>query len=388
MPSIAETIRRLRAGEMAYLGRSLPGGMTTGLQDFDPLPSSRLKRLPSADSNPGALDGWYFVPSTTGALPLVVVLHGCTQSAAGYDYGSGWSDLAERFGFAVLFPEQLRTNNPNLCFNWFLESDTVRGGGEPLSIRQMIAAMAERHSIDVARVFVTGLSAGGAMANVMLATYPELFAGGSIIGGLPYGSASSVPQALERMRGSGHASAADYARLVRSASSHQGKWPRVTVWHGDADRTVDHANAKAIIGQWRDVHGVKETPDVVDVVDGQPHRTWLSTAGGIAIDEYIIAGFGHGTPLKTASTDSCGNIGPYMLEAGISSTWRQAQSWGLIDAACSAAVAASGALPAQTAEEPKSAAHADLAAGLNATIERALRSAGLQNLAARTRQSR
>jgi poly(hydroxyalkanoate) depolymerase family esterase len=130
-------------------------------------------------------------------------MHGCTQTAAGYDMGAGWSEMADRHGFALLFPEQQRQNNPNLCFNWFSPQDNRRGSGEALSIRQMIAAVAGAHPIDPARIFVTGLSAGGAMASVMLATYPEVFAGGAIIAGLPYGCASTIPQAFDRMRGRG-----------------------------------------------------------------------------------------------------------------------------------------------------------------------------------------
>ncbi|RVD47672.1 PHB depolymerase family esterase, partial [Mesorhizobium sp. M7A.F.Ca.ET.027.03.2.1] len=104
--------------------------------------------------------------------PLVVVLHGCTQNAAGYDRHSGWSQLADEGGFALLYPEQQRANNPNLCFNWFLPADTARDRGEVFSIRQMIETMVVAHGLDRKQIFVTGLSAGGAMAAAMIATYP------------------------------------------------------------------------------------------------------------------------------------------------------------------------------------------------------------------------
>lgn len=365
MPSITETIRQLRSMH----ARALPGGIAEASSGRP----SRLKRLAEFGSNPGGLNGWYHVPSASAPSALVVVLHGCTQTAAGYDHGSGWSDMGERFGFAVLFPEQQRSNNPNLCFNWFQDEDTRRGGGEALSIRQMIGATIERYPIDTDRVFVTGLSAGGAMANVMLATYPELFAGGSIIAGLPYGSASSVPQALERMRGNGHPSAGAYADRVRRASPNREQWPRVTVWHGDADRTVVHANAEAILGQWRGVHGLRDAPDRVDTVDGQQHRAWLADDGSVSVEEYRIAGLGHGTPLATRGPGGCGHAGAFMLDAGISSTWRQAESWGMIDRSLSAAPPP----PAAPSTAGRPSATADPAMGVAATIERALRSAGL-----------
>jgi poly(hydroxyalkanoate) depolymerase family esterase len=165
-----------------------------------------------------------------------VVLHGCTQNAAVYDQGSGWSRLADRLGFILLFPEQQRANNPMLCFNWFTAEDSTRGLGEVASIRAMIDAIGEQHAIDRQRIFVTGLSAGGAMASAMLANHPELFAAGAIIAGLPFGCASSVSEAFDCMGGRGSAQAAALGGKVRDASSHPGPWPRVQVWQGSADR--------------------------------------------------------------------------------------------------------------------------------------------------------
>ena len=139
---------------------------------------SRLESLADFGSNPGRLRGHGYCPAGLARkAPLVVVLHGCKQNAGDYDHRSGWSQLADLAGFALLYPEQSPGNNPNLCFNWFRPGDTRRDSGEALSIRQMIDAMIAAHGLDRDRVFVTGLSAGGAMANVMLATYPEVFAG-------------------------------------------------------------------------------------------------------------------------------------------------------------------------------------------------------------------
>src|SRR5205085_5815523 len=150
--------------------------------------STQLTVLTGVGTNPGAVRMFAYVPNNLARAPaLVVVLHGCTQSAASYDLGAGWSKLAERCGFVVLLPEQTSANNPKTCFNWFLPGDTVRGRGEALSIRQMIEKTIGAHGIDRTRVFITGLSAGGAMTAAMLATYPEVFAAGAIIAGLPYG---------------------------------------------------------------------------------------------------------------------------------------------------------------------------------------------------------
>ena len=199
-----------------------------------------------------------------GALPrapaLVVVLHGCGQTAAGYDLGTGWSTLAKRYGFALLMPEQQASNNANTCFNWFNPGDIARGRGEAASIRQMIARMVADHEIDPRRIYITGLSAGGAMTSVMLATYPEVFAGGAIIAGLPFGIASNVREALSGMMQSTSRPAGKLGDLVRKASKHKGPWPKVSVWHGSADRTVNPGNANEIVKQWLDVHGLPPAP--------------------------------------------------------------------------------------------------------------------------------
>src|SRR3954468_572628 len=133
------------------------------------------------------------------------------------------------------FAREQRSYNPNGCFNWFQAGDIERGHGEALSIRQMVAKMVSDHGIDPARVFVTGLSAGGAMTSVMLATYPEVFAGGAIIAGLPYGIATNLQQALSGMYQSASRPAGELGELVRNASSHNRPWPKVSVWHGTND---------------------------------------------------------------------------------------------------------------------------------------------------------
>src|SRR5579871_6091785 len=139
-------------------------------------------------SNPGDLRMFSYTPTEIARNgPLVVVLHGCTQSAASYDVGAGWSTLAQRYGFTLLMPQQKTSNNAHGCFNWFQPDDNARGRGEALSIRQMIRTAIEKFGLDEKQVYITGLSAGGAMTSVMLANYPEVFAGGAIIAGLPFG---------------------------------------------------------------------------------------------------------------------------------------------------------------------------------------------------------
>lgn len=294
----------------------------------------RLGEMRGFGSNPGALDARTYVPDDLpNGASLVVVLHGCTQNASVYDKGSGWSKLADRHGFALLFPEQRRANNGNLCFNWYEPGDARRGRGEALSISQMVGHMTAKHRFDPSRIFVTGLSAGGAMTSVMLAAYPELFAGGAIIAGLPYASANNLPEALERMRGQGSPPRRELAaRATAAANHHRAQTPTLSVWHGTRDSIVDPANAVEIVDQWRDLQGLGSADGVVEIADGHRREVWRDAKGRDIIEKYDVKGMGHGTPLDTRGSEACGIAGPHMLEANICSTRRIADFWGLIEA--------------------------------------------------------
>lgn len=294
---------------------------------------SRLTETTGFGANPGDLRMFSLVPAGSSKMPLVVVLHGCTQNAAGYEVGAGWATLAQRYGFALLMPEQQPSNNPHGCFNWFSPEDTRRGGGEAASIHQMIERIATDHKIDRRRIFVTGLSAGGAMTAVMLATYPEIFAGGAIIAGLPFGVAGNVQQALKAMMQSQPRSGRELGDLVRAASPHDGPWPKLSVWHGSADRTVHPSNADEIVKQWLDLHQLPSTPMAQSIVDGYPRQIWWNADGETVVESYTITRMSHGTPLGVAANDErYGVEGAYMIEAGISSSYHIAQFFGLTTA--------------------------------------------------------
>jgi feruloyl esterase len=181
-------------------------------------------------------------------------------------------------------------------------------------------------------VFVTGLSAGGAMTSVMLATYPDVFAGGAIVAGLPYGAANNVQQAFESMFQCPPRAARVWGDLVRDASPHKGAWPRISVWHGGADATVIPTNATEIVKQWTDVHGLPVEPSFQAMVDGYPRQVWVNDTGDELIESYSIPDMAHGTPLSTGEADEqCGASGPFLLEVGISSSYHIAKFFGLTD---------------------------------------------------------
>ena len=303
--------------------------------------------------NPGALRMFAFVPETMQQRALVVVLHGCGQSAAGYDHGAGWSTLAKQYGFALLVPEQQLTNNANGCYNWFNAEDVTRDRGEVASIRQMVARMIEDHGIDPRRVFVTGLSAGGAMTSAMLATYPEVFSAGAIIAGLPFGVANNVRDALTIMRATPVRTPHWLGELVRNASPHKGPWPRLSVWHGSIDGIVAPANAREIVKQWLDVHHLPQAPMSEGVVDGYPRRVWWNADGETVVESYTITDMAHGTPLGVAENEQrYGTPGPFMLEAGISSSYHIAKFFGLTERVAEASAAKPAKKTAKPARKP------------------------------------
>jgi len=294
---------------------------------------TRLREVRDFGSNPGNLRMFTYAPDPLpSSAALTVVLHGCTQTAVGYDYGAGWSTLADRHRFALLFPEQQPSNNLGRCFNWFQPEDSARDHGEALSIRQMIEHFIRTHEIDRRRLFVTGLSAGGAMTSVMIATYPELFAGGAIIAGAPYRCATSSAEALASMFQGKVCSAQEWGDLVRGASPHRGPWPKVSVWHGDADRTVAVVNAAEVIKQWTNVHGLPAAPSRQEIVDGHPRRVWVNAAGEDVVEDYIISGMSHGAPIAISTGEQRhGAAGPFSLDVGISSSYHMAKFWGLTE---------------------------------------------------------
>jgi poly(hydroxyalkanoate) depolymerase family esterase len=211
-------------------------------------------------SNPGRLSMFVHVPAVPPAAraPLIVLLHGCGQSAAGFARDNGWVALADRLGIPLVLPEQSGENNHGRCFNWFRPNHVRRDLGEALSIRQMVAAAVARFGSDPARVCLAGLSAGGAMTAALLAAYPEVFAAGAVVAGLPVGAASGTSEALRRMAEAGPDRSRDeWAAQVRHAApvGYAGPWPRLSIWHGSADRVVDPANARLLAGQWATVHG-------------------------------------------------------------------------------------------------------------------------------------
>ncbi len=208
-------------------------------QDVDPLAPGKF--LAGAFTNHAGTRAYkLYVPSAYHgqALPLVVMLHGCTQNPDDFAAGTRLNAIAEEKPCLVLYPAQAQSANGSKCWNWFNAVDQQRGQGEPSIIAGMTQDIIDSYHVDPAQVYIAGLSAGGAMAVIMGTAYPELYAAVGIHSGLPYAAATDLPSALAAMKGSGAPAAA--ARLQAMP---------IIVFHGDRDQTVHPRNGDHIIAQ-------------------------------------------------------------------------------------------------------------------------------------------
>lgn len=187
--------------------------------------------------------------------PMVVMLHGCTQSADDFAAGTRMNRLADEHGFLVLYPEQSSKANASKCWNWFRPQDQMRGAGEPSMIAGIVHEVADRHGVDPHRIFVAGLSAGAAMAVVLGETYPELFAGVGAHSGLAYGSAHDIPSAMAAMKG-GRSGLAGLKKAHEAdvPHLHAAQAVPIIVFHGDRDHTVHQSNGVHIVEQIEAAH--------------------------------------------------------------------------------------------------------------------------------------
>jgi poly(hydroxyalkanoate) depolymerase family esterase len=295
--------------------------------------SAALTAVTSFGNNPGALAMYEYVPASlpTGR-PVVLVLHGCTQTAAAME-AAGWNKLADQFKFTVVYPEQATANNSVRCFNWAGEygdvANLTRGQGENASIISMIDKALASHGGDPAKVYIVGFSAGGAMAAVMLATWPERFAGGAIMSGLPYRCATSVSGAYSCQSPGVTKTPAQWGDLVRAAATYTGPRPRVQIWHGTTDSIVVPANQAESIKQWTNVFGTDDTADETQTI-GNATRTAYKNGANVVVEAYKVTGMGHATAVGTDVTGTCpSTAGSYFEDKGICATTRAAQFLGI-----------------------------------------------------------
>jgi len=281
---------------------------------------STLTQVSSFGTNPGGLDMFTYVPaSMPSKAPVVFALHGCTETASSYQ-NAGWNALADTYKFYLVYPQQTSANNPVECFNWAGEygnlADITRGQGEAESVAQMVTYMESTYSVDTSRVFMTGFSAGAAYAVAMLAMYPDVFAGGASFSGLPFGCANSLASAETCQSGAVSNTAAQWGTFVKNAyPSYTGPLPRISLWQGSSDTTVNPANLPELVSQWTDVEGLSQTPTTSNTVAGFPHDEYADSSGVVRVETYTLTGMGHAVAIDP--TNGCGTADTYDVAEGI-----------------------------------------------------------------------
>ena len=243
--------------------------------------------LPTGSAAPGAL-----------ARPLLVVLHGCTQTADDVARGTRFNAMAEAEGLLVLYPEQPAAANPQRCWNWYDAAHQARDAGEPAILAAMVREVMAAHGVDARRVYVAGISAGGAMALTLAATHPELFAAAAVHSAVPYAAATNVGEALAAMRQGGTAR----PEAVIAAMGERRRSVPLLVIHGAADVVVSPRNAEAIAAQWREL----AKPLELRMVEGLGHAWSGGSAEGTYTDpsapsasEWILSFLrGHAMPVE------------------------------------------------------------------------------------------
>src|ERR1700729_1948730 len=280
---LGETLRALRVRPIMPPG--LPDAPETG-----PAPDFGERFLKRTYSGPaGSLNHRLYVPADHEGqeLALVIMLHGCAQDPEDFARGTRMNELAEEFDLIIAYPHQPRLANPNGCWNWFDRRHQNRGSGEPAKLAGLAQALAKEFDVRRERVFAAGLSAGGAMAEVLAATYPDVFDAVGIHSGLPYKSAGDVPSAFAAMKGT---AAFDPAPLAAS-----GRHVRKIIFHGLADSTVNPVNGEHIFDEVeREETSLARSDLDWPIEGGRVSRTAVKDADGRPVaEQWLVEGGGH-----------------------------------------------------------------------------------------------
>jgi poly(hydroxyalkanoate) depolymerase family esterase len=270
-----------------------------------PAAAASLAQVNNFGNNPGNLNMYLYVPSNVAPRPaLLVAVHYCTGTANALFNGSfhDYVTAADQHGYIIVFPEATRSGQ---CFDVYSPQALTRGGGsDPVSIMSMVDLTRQRYNVDSSRIFVSGASSGAMMTNVMAAEYPEVFKSGVAFMGVPAGcfatGSSTNTWNSQCANGQVTKTAQQWAELARSMNpGYAGAYPRMQLWHGTTDATLNYANFGEEIKQWTGLNGVSSTPGATD----SPRSGWTRTRYGNAgatppVEAISIAGVGHSLPMS------------------------------------------------------------------------------------------
>ncbi len=287
-------------------------------------------------TNPGNLKMYMYEPeidSNNTKRPLVIALHGCSQQPEYFAQQTGWNDLADKFGFYILYPAQKAVNNASLCFNWFNNEDIEKGKGEVGSIKTMLTYAIKKFNIDTTQIFVYGLSAGAAMGVSLMAVYPDDFKAGASFAGLPYKAANNINEAVKILtKGSVIKTPKEWGELVKTDSIKH-RYPKLIVGHGTADYIVNIQNSEELIKQWCDLHHIDELPDSIVYEYESPWVTRISYKdqnGDEKIIFYKFSHLGHAVPVDPGPRlPHGGKKGMFSKDIDFFSTYYIAKEFGI-----------------------------------------------------------
>lgn len=290
------------------------------------LPShAEFKKVELFGENPGELEGSFFTPSNIESPVLVVLLHGCAQQGDELALKSGLFGLAKKHNFALLLPQQALRNNIKRCFNWYSPDDFTRGVGETLSIKNMVSHL--KTQLKSQRVYIIGLSAGGAMASGMLANYPELFTGGAVVAGIPFPCADGLITGISCMRNGPSQNANELVTLVRKTNPQQTVWPKLSVWTGTNDSIVNPLNSALLAQQWATLSAIDDKPIKYEK-PGYIVSHWQNSAKETHVELIEVDNLGHGI-MVNPQVENGGEKSDYLLASPLSTVKHVIDFWQL-----------------------------------------------------------
>lgn len=287
-------------------------------------------------SNPGNLRMYMHVPqhlvNSRAQVPVVMVLHGCSQTAKIVEKQSGWSDLADKYGFIVIYPEQKKVNNPMGCFRWYDYDD--KETAEVESIYQMLAFTERHYNVDTSRVFIYGLSAGAVMSVHMMIHHPQKFNSGAALAGGPYKIGESGLGTMQELLFMDDHDQSYWAKSLEGIDTSQ-TFPKLILGHGTKDPLVNIQNSYEIVDQFSILHKMdpKEDSLILNFADNPliQKRIYRNKKGENCIQMYLIENTGHALPVDPGTgPKQGGKTGMFAVDRDFFSTYYIAVDFGLI----------------------------------------------------------